>query len=128
MRICADKCTIVCYAAVFSVVTQRCVTTLKTAVKQTKCTTELITGFSRKLHFVSSLVSWITFFARFYTLAVPVYLEILKSSDVLKNRMILKRLKWPDLMPLFHIFQLKSRKHNPAKHCVAKLARLEPIR
>ena len=72
-----------------------------------------MTGFSSKLHFVSSLVSWITLFARFYTLAVPFYLEILKSSDVLKNRMILRTLEMAKFNALFSYFSVEIAKTQP---------------
>ena len=72
-----------------------------------------MTGFSSKLHFVSSLVSWITFFARFYTLAVPFYLEILKSSDVLTNRMILRTLEMAKFNALFSYFSVEIAKTQP---------------
>ena len=49
-------------------------------------------------------------------LLVPVYLEIFKSSGHLKNKM-----KFNFLFP---ICPLKSRKYNPAKYCLAKIAKL----
>ena len=54
---------------------------------------------------------------RFYTLVVPVYLETVKSSDNLKNRMTLRTLKSRNLMRLFQICPFKARKYNPLKYC-----------
>ena len=52
-------------------------------------------------------------------LLVPVYLKIFKSSDYLKNKM-----KFNFLFP---ICPLKSRKYNPAKYCLAKIAKLSTL-
>ena len=49
-------------------------------------------------------------------LLVPVYQEIFKSSGHVKNKM-----KFNFLFP---ICPLKSRKYNPAKYCLAKIAKL----
>ena len=49
-------------------------------------------------------------------LLIPVYLKIFKSSDYLKNKMKFNF--------LFLICPLKSRKYNPAKYCLAKIAKL----
>ena len=38
--------------------------------------------------------------------------------------MKLKTLESRNLMPFFHIYVLKSRKYNPAKYCVLKIAKL----
>ena len=47
---------------------------------------------------------------RFYTLVVPVYLEIVKSSDNLRNRMKLRTIKWRNLMPFFKNLPVESAK------------------
>ena len=61
-------------------------------------------------------------------LIVPVYLEIGKSSDNLRNRMKLRTIKWRDLMPFFSDLPVESAKIYPPEILSPKSRDSVPIR